>query len=161
MKKIITALLTAALLIASSAYAWLLGANSYEECINDGKVGRTTAEMSALSTKCYNQFPKLQKLSINKDVSLVCRDINEKSIYKIEVKGDKIKFDQLPNRKFTKTSYDKTSMTFVGDGKDKETNQLVKIYGNISILYGSGNIKVEYIDATKNDYDYYFTCYES
>jgi hypothetical protein len=158
MKKILLLLTMLFPIISHAALFW---ASNYEECINDGKVGRTSEEMSALSKKCYNQFPKLRKLSLKKDVNLVCRDINEKSVYGLEVKGNKIKLDKLPTRIFTKTSHDKNKFTFMGNAVEKDSGKSVKIYGNISPLYGHGDIKVEYDDASNSDYVYNFTCYES
>lgn len=147
--------------ISSNANAGFFGASNYEECINDGKVGRSVAEMSALSAKCYSQFPKLHKLSLKKDVDLICRDSNEKAIYAFKIKGSKVKLDKKPNTVFIKTSHDKSQMTFIGDGNDKDSKQAVKIYGSISPIYGSGDIKVEYVDGSKSDFVYNFTCYEN
>ncbi len=143
-----------------SANAALFGASSYEECINDGKVGRSVSEMTALQIKCHSQFPKLHNLSLKKNVNLVCRDSDEKSIYRFEVKGSKIKLDVAPNIVFLKSSHDKSQITFNGDGHDKDSKQEVKVYGKISPIYANGDIKVEYVDRTKSDIVYNFTCYE-
>lgn len=141
--------------------AALFGSENYEECINDGKVGRTAAEMKVLSTKCYNEFPKLYDLSIKKDVNLVCRDIDEKNVYRFEIRGQAVKIDKIPNKVFIKTSHDKTKMTFMGTGQSKEASKSINLYGNISPLNGSGDIKVQYEDKSLSDYVYKFTCYES
>lgn len=141
-------------------FAAIFGASNYEECVNDGTVGRSDTEISALVIKCRSQFPKLYKLSLKKDVNLVCRDLDEKFIYRFKVKGSKVKLDITPNITFIKTSQDKSLITFSGNGHDKDTKQAVKFYGKISPIDANGDLKVEYVDRTKSDIVYSFSCYE-
>jgi hypothetical protein len=68
-KKIISIL---TMLISLNASAGLFGASNYEECMSDGKVGRTNAELQVLKSKCERQFPKLPKLYALKDASISC-----------------------------------------------------------------------------------------
>lgn len=147
-------------LYTAIANAALFGANSYEECMADGKSGRTNFEMQALAKKCRNDFPKLSKLAKMKDVTLVCRDYDEKNIYHIEVKRNKVLLLEIGNVEFIKTSHDKVKLTFKGDSKDKDTKEAVNIYGNIELLNGIGGIKVEYKNLKKEDLEYQFSCYE-
>ncbi len=148
-------------IFSASANAALFGASTYEECVSDGKSGRTNFEMQALSRKCRNDFPMLEKLSKKKDVILFCRDVDEKAVYHIEVIGSKVRLSELPKRVLLKTSHDKNKITFKGEGKDKDTDEIVTIYGNILTSFGNGNIKVEYKDTAKKDIVYEFSCYEN
>ena len=65
------------LFTASFAQAAWFGPSTYEECMNDGKVGRTSGELGLLNKHCQKKFPKLLKLHKLKDAYLTC--IGEKS----------------------------------------------------------------------------------
>jgi hypothetical protein len=73
------------LLFPVVANAALFGASSYEECMADGKVGRTNAELQVLRNKCEKQFPKLAKLYGMKDSTILClsSDNSAQDTYKI------------------------------------------------------------------------------
>jgi hypothetical protein len=55
-----------------STNAALFGAKTYEECVSDGKIGRTNFEMQALSRKCRKDFPKLSNLAAKKLTEIQC-----------------------------------------------------------------------------------------
>ena len=82
MKKIIV---LTALLLSQTANAGLFGASTYEECMSDGKVGRTNAELRLLTDKCRKMFPALPKLYALKDSKFSCidNDTNIKDEYEI------------------------------------------------------------------------------
>lgn len=48
--------------LACSANAGIFGPANYDECVNDGKVGRTPAELRNLYEFCASRFPKLPKI---------------------------------------------------------------------------------------------------
>jgi hypothetical protein len=83
--------------VAINANAGLFGASNYEECMNDGKVGRTDIEMQMLHLKCQKQFPKLPKLFKMKDSTILCvsSDNNKKQTFKINKDGIRIETGKL------------------------------------------------------------------
>jgi hypothetical protein len=56
--------------------AWFLitslPSGTYEDCILDGKTGRTNAELNLLKNTCRGKFPILSKLSNGKSASIYC-----------------------------------------------------------------------------------------
>jgi hypothetical protein len=56
--------------------AWFLitslSSGTYEDCILDGKTGRTNAELTLLKNTCRGKFPILSKLSSGKSASIYC-----------------------------------------------------------------------------------------
>ncbi|MEI8363623.1 MAG: hypothetical protein WCG35_10455 [Betaproteobacteria bacterium] len=72
------------MLAAVNVNAGLFGASNYEECMSDGKVGRTEQEMQVLNLKCQKQFPKLPKLFGMKNSTVFCvsSDGNAKDTYR-------------------------------------------------------------------------------
>lgn len=143
------------------SHAALFGASSYEECVNDGKVGRTNFEMRALINKCRKDFPMLPKLAKKKEANLVCRDTDGKTVNYVEVKSNTVKMSELKNILLNKTSHNKDELTFKGNATDKDTSEDVTMYGIIYLTSGSGNIKVEYKNKSKADVEYFFSCYEN
>lgn len=79
MKKLIAVLIIAMVQISDSAYAGFFGASNYEECMSDGKVGRTNAEISLLHKNCQKKFPVLSTLSAKKITKIKC-DFSDKLI---------------------------------------------------------------------------------
>lgn len=72
---IIGCILTAWFLITS------LPSGTYEDCILDGKTGRTNAELTLLKNTCRGKFPILSKLSSGKSSSIYC-EMNSIANYK-------------------------------------------------------------------------------
>lgn len=158
MNKILFLIIALFPIISSAA---LFGPNSYEECMDDDKSGKTSIEIRLLSNKCRNDFPMLPKLSKKRDANLVCRDDNEKSIYNINIKGKKVVLLENSKVLLSKTSHSKDRLTFKGNSADKDTNEEVTIYGDINLLTGVGDIKVEYKNKNTDDFVYPFSCYEN
>jgi hypothetical protein len=78
------------LLISFNVNAAWFGASNYEECVADGKTGRSNRELALLASKCRKQFPILKKLYEMKDSTIVCvgggfgySEGSEHDIYKI------------------------------------------------------------------------------
>jgi hypothetical protein len=100
MKKIIVfcSLFSALIYTPNSSQAWIFGPSNFEECVSDGKVGRSNMEMRALHDLCRKKFPnktqlkpekyKLKKAYEGRDSKIVCEstDIespNEKIVIEI------------------------------------------------------------------------------
>lgn len=60
------------LLVSTSSQANLFGASTYEECVEDGKVGRTNMEVRNLRDKCRQKFPLLSNLYKNNKANITC-----------------------------------------------------------------------------------------
>ena len=67
------------LLATGNADAITFGANNYEECMSDGKVGRTNDELHLLMNKCHLAFPKLPKLHAMQNAKILCVGPNEET----------------------------------------------------------------------------------
>ena len=65
------------LLATGNADAITFGANNYEECMSDGKVGRTNDELHLLMNKCQLAFPKLPKLHAMQNAKILCVGTDE------------------------------------------------------------------------------------
>ena len=91
MKKIIV---LTALLLSQTANAGLFGASTYEECMSDGKVGRTNAELRLLTDKCRKEFPALPKLYALKNARISCVSADRQTTYIYKVNGNKV--DDMP-----------------------------------------------------------------
>ena len=52
--------------------AGIFGPNNFEECMVDGKVGRTRVEIALLRVSCRKRFPALPSLAANKSTKLFC-----------------------------------------------------------------------------------------
>ena len=86
MKNLIVITFLALMLISSlNASAGLFGASNFEECMSDGKVGRTNAELYLLKKNCQRKFPKLPKQYAMKDATILCvsSDKSEQDTYQI------------------------------------------------------------------------------
>ena len=55
-----------------SSYAALFGTKTYEECVSDGKVGRTNAEIQLLINSCQIKFPHLKRVNEGSVAHIVC-----------------------------------------------------------------------------------------
>jgi hypothetical protein len=135
--------------------------SSYEECMSDGKVGRTTIELGLLKNFCENKFPDLKKLFNKLDASLVCRALDTSGVVlNIVIKEDLVSIDSLKEISFAKNSHDKNTLTFRGTGKDKDTLEPVTFLGEINPKNGSLQIRVVYDNNKKDPVIYNFSCYE-
>ena len=80
------------LLISSKSQAAWFGPSTYEECMNDGKVGRTTSELNLLKNYCQKKFPKLPKLHKLKDANIKC--VGDKSeVVNFKIKNNLVYFN--------------------------------------------------------------------
>lgn len=95
-KKIISIL---AMLISLNASAGLFGASTFEECMSDGKVGRTNAELNLLKAKCRKEFPVLPKLYALKNARISCSATGGEGTEVYKVNGNKVNDMPITYRK--------------------------------------------------------------
>jgi hypothetical protein len=60
------------ILFTNSSFAGILGPSSFEECMNDGKVGRNRSELQIHENSCRKKFPKLSNLKKGKSTKITC-----------------------------------------------------------------------------------------
>lgn len=72
--------------LSNSAYASLFGPSNYEECMNDGKVGRNLSEIQLKNKECRKKFPKLPSVAKGSDRLFSCiwsnGDVTSHRLYK-------------------------------------------------------------------------------
>jgi hypothetical protein len=60
------------LLVPNLVSASLFGPSNYEECMTQGKTGRTDAELALKHKECRKKFPKLPSIKFKKDKFVSC-----------------------------------------------------------------------------------------
>ena len=140
--------------ISFNANAGFFGASNYEECMNDGKVGRTEQEMQVLDLKCQKQFPKLVKLYNGKNSKLHCVESYEKSILFFEVVGNVV--NSAPQKLKVTT---KANGTIYFGGVDA-TNSNIVINGSLNTLDGVMSLTTKNKSTNKDNWVKYFGCVE-
>lgn len=118
----------------SISSAALFGPDSYEDCMNDGKVGRAIAEMQMLKLKCQKEFPKLKKLSKAKNVNLSCFSTDNHPLY-LSIKGKKV-----TNKVLNFEVYGRDDNNVYISGLDNEDND---IEHSIKVNFSDGSIYID------------------
>ncbi len=134
---------------SASANAALFGASTYEECVSDGKSGRTNFEMQALSRKCRNDFPKLSNLAAKKLTKIKCEfsdKLNEHFYLSLNPKNKLAVFQTDKKGKITSISSSKVSAYFTN-------NEIGDFIISVDYVNGSAVFKV-------NDSVAYASCEE-
>jgi len=78
-------------LMSQDSYSGIFGPSSYEECVSDGKTGRSEKELSLLIDLCSSKFPKPKSI-FNHSGNFVRCQISKKNNYinfKVKVNSDK------------------------------------------------------------------------
>jgi hypothetical protein len=160
MKKLITLLLTVALLIANTAQAALFGPSNYEECMVDGKVGRTNAELYELRKYCRSKFTqKIEENKIEESLSKTFRNGNGN--IRCIIMAETLEF----NINKTTVLYRGRTTNVILNDKDKiifKLKKIVKFKNNmladgLFTVYKSGRIYQELYITNTNDLNSYAT----
>lgn len=125
----------------TTANSALFGPDNYDECMSDGKFGRSNNELGLLESKCRSKFPVLPKLYSMKNSSIVCiRDDNDDTLtYTITSKGMALK-----NSKITFPIYYRSSEKVVVKGNIVQKINTKQTYPSIFTLdnlYGKATIE--------------------
>ena len=119
----------------------LFGPDTYEECVSDGKVGRTNAEVATQMQMCRKKFPVLNKLKARKSGEIKCSQ-DKGEVWKIRLKEKTINvFEGLDFGISAKTS---DQVQFEGQTAEQKGYTRVKIFGHLD--FNEGNIKMSIID---------------
>lgn len=147
------------LLMPILSFAGFLGPSNYEECMSDGKTGRTPQELGLLKNACLTKFPHLKKTYKGQNVNLTCRDDQDTSIHIVSIKSNKVFIDTL-HKDFLITLRNKDKLIFQDNVQDKITNDSATLYGEINPKDGFGVLKIVYKDSKKESLSYLWKCYE-
>jgi hypothetical protein len=130
-------------LICGASEAALFGASNYEECMSDGKVGRTNAELRLLTDKCRKEFPALPKLYALKDSRFSCVDnvTTTKDEYKV-VKNNMYRVNMHRAKKLLATRT-KEKITSIEDVHNTGTGKDMKGLLTINTLDGTASFYIE------------------
>ena len=137
----------------------LFGPNNYEECVADGKVGRTSAEIGLQMQMCRKKFPLLPKLAKAGTGLINCADYQDKSSIqfifqtkKVIKVGSKLDFNIIAkNSDFIR---------FNAEAKDYENKKAVKMNAELEVSEGRLKIVVNYQDGKSPAVTYDFQCIE-
>ena len=66
------------------ATAGFFGPSNFEECMSDGKVGRSTAEIFQLRKNCQKKFPKLPSIANGNNRPVQCFYQGSPDIYSVQ-----------------------------------------------------------------------------
>ena len=66
------------------AVAGLFGPSNFEECMSDGKIGRSTAEIYQLRKNCQKKFPKLLSIKNGTDIPVKCVFSGSTDVFSIQ-----------------------------------------------------------------------------
>lgn len=147
-------------LFSLSANAWLFGPKSYEECMNDGKVGRTNAELYELRKYCRSKFPqKIKELKFEEKLSKTFRNSNGN--LRCIIWAETLEFNINKNT----VLYRGRTANLILNDNDKITfklNKIVKLKNNmfadgLFTIYKSGRIYQELYITNTNDLNSYAT----
>ena len=152
-------ILISLLLMPILSFAGLLGPSNYEECMSDGKIGRSPQELGLLKNACLNKFPDLKKTYKGQNANLTCRDDQDASIHNVSIKSNKVFIDTL-DKDFLITLRSNDKLIFQDNIYDKTTNDSATLYGEINPKDGFGVLKIVYKDSKKESLSYLWKCYE-
>lgn len=123
-------------LISLNASAGLFGASNFEECMSDGKVGRTNAELVMQSNKCRKSFPKLPSLKTKNAKELYCTLSTSKFSIYANMNNKTAKFQSNGQGAIDKITSDKVIFKF--DKRDNISLQKNEvIYVDVNYLIGT------------------------
>ena len=132
------------LLSPSFVYAGLFGSSTYEECINDGKVGRNSAELFFKIQECEKKFPKLPSIKnkSNKQVDCTFNGIPD-AVLPVKINSDR-KTATIGKKDDVKiTSFTDSEILLQSDNKDLTKTFLRINYNNGKFEWISNKINAE------------------
>ena len=114
--------------LTNNAYANLFGPSNYEECVADGKTGRTNSELGFHMDKCLIKFPKVPSIFKGTDKYVLCRFSNDR----------RFGFDIKANKKTNLAKVNNNDL--ISDGK-------VTSFGrdNVEFIFVKNNVKKEVV----------------
>ncbi len=137
----------------------LFGPSNYEECMVDGKVGRTNAEISLQMRMCRKNFPLLSNIS-KKGIGIIrCADYSDKSSSVFSIKQNTI-VQQGTKLEFKINARNSELIRFEGDGAENGNGKKVKMYGELNISDGNLQVNVIYEGNSKAKINYLWQCIE-
>jgi len=140
-RSLATILIVLALQPSPSQGVSLFGPDSYEECVSDGRVGRTNAEIATQMQMCRKKFPVLKKLKARKSGEIKCSQ-NQGGVWRIRLKEKTINvFGDLDFSISAKTS---DQVQFEGQTAEQKGYTRVKIFGHLD--FNEGELKMNIID---------------
>jgi len=71
-----------------TAFAQIFGPKNFDQCMNDGKVGRTNAELALKHKECRNKFPALPSIKNKSNKDVDCQIFNSNFVFTAKVKND-------------------------------------------------------------------------
>lgn len=152
-------LILSLILVTGDSHAAFFSPKNYEECLSD--LVKSNNNLNSVRQVCRERFPKLEKLTQKKKVTLFCKDIEDtKSTYKFVFDKNKIKSMELTSVAFDIKTLTKSLFLFEGVTSEKTSNRKVKIIGDIKPISGFGSLTLEYQDKKDADVIYRFICDE-
>jgi hypothetical protein len=137
----------------------IFGPSSYEECLADGKIGRTDSEIAVQMKMCRKKFPILPNLSKNEVGQIKCTDTDDKTFIQFSIRGKKI-IQDTGKGSFSITIKNSQFIRFEDERSEKSSGRKVKMYGEIDLQEGSMQIDVSYLDNKSYPIKYYLNCVE-
>ncbi len=121
---------------------------NYEECVSDGKVGRSNLELSAHKSMCRKKFPVLSKIANYGTGKIQCVDIHDKSTIAFNISKKSV--NAVGSRLDFPISFNSREIIrFEGDSSEKESGKKVKMFGELNLLEGDMQLAVKYKDNPK------------
>lgn len=137
----------------------IFGPSSYEECLADGKIGRTNSEIAIQMKMCRKKFPVLLNLSRNGVGLIKCTDTNDKTFIQFSLRGKQI-IQETGKGSFSITIKNSQFIRFEDERSEKSSGRKVKMYGEIDLQEGSMQIDVSFLDNKSHPVKYHFNCVE-
>jgi hypothetical protein len=137
----------------------IFGPSNYEECLADGKIGRTNSEIAVQMKMCRKKFPVLANLSKNGAGLMKCTDTNDKTFVQFSIRGKQI-IQDTGKGSFSITIKNSQFIRFEDERSEKSSGRKVKMYGEIDLQEGSMQIDVSYLDNKSYPIKFYFNCVE-
>ena len=139
-----------------NSYAWPLDPSNFDECMVDGKVGRTNEEISIQFNYCIKKFPAIPSIPKNKDIKLACLDDRDK-VLELSITGNEL---FVGTNRLTITS--KTEESAIYKGYVTNIQDQSKATIKISINPLTGNIKLSLFSIPTENIitEKFFKCHE-
>lgn len=126
--------------LTNNVYANLFGPSNYEECMNDGKVGRNLSEIQLKNKECRKKFPVLPSIKGKKTNAIDCHlsnDVNFVFMVKLE-SGAKKAIAGEQNADVISFTDEVVLLRWYSN--NKEVNMRINyIMGNFSLQGGGGS----------------------
>lgn len=119
-----------------SASAGLFGPSNFEECMSDGKIGRSTAEIYQLRKSCQKKFPKLPSIKngINAPVKCVFSGSTDVFTVQYNKKNNSVTINDAPKAVILYTD----EKLVIGIGPKEPPIEINYLSGDLSFLNSYG-----------------------